>query len=228
MKTYNQWLESLPKPHGTLKNYQKIAREALVSDSLPTNENEEWKFTNLKRVYNLFNLPIRLETIDVSNNKFLEKGLPVSTQAEYRVIVNSQKEIVNCTEPPQGISILSDQEIAELIGRENRLKNTKNNWLINLNEATTTQILGLKIDNTVNTSLELVIPSSKGEFSSTRVLIVVEPETKFQLTQIMLGTENSSHNHLIEINVGENSEVNHAFLSLGGGREANLLTHCCI
>ena len=67
MATCRQWLEGLPSPKGVLANVQRNGRESLLNTGLPTKNLESWRLTDLKRLENLFSLPISTNKESIAN-----------------------------------------------------------------------------------------------------------------------------------------------------------------
>ncbi|WP_320666605.1 Fe-S cluster assembly protein SufD [Prochlorococcus sp. MIT 1307] len=220
----NQWVNGLPSPKGILKNIQRCGRESLFKKNLPTRDLEAWRLTDLKRLENLLTLPLSPEKQFKSTTK--SDSWPEQTNGSIRIVLGPQQSYESI-KLPLGVRSLTSKEIEEhLVSTLN--KNSRNqNWLIDINQATTNQVLAIKVGSENPISLELVMPSEKNTFTPTRVIIIMEESASLQLLQVALGSENSAHSHILEIHLAKNAELNHGFLALGGG-DASCLAHLSV
>jgi len=97
----------------------------------------------------------------------------------------------------------------------------KNDISVFLNQASSSELLALKVKSDINESLEIIIPSIEGNSISTRIFLLIEEGAKLDLLQVFLGNHNSTQNNLMEIKVESNSELTHGLISMGEEKESS-------
>ncbi len=225
MAACRQWVEYLPPPDGVLEKCQRISRQALMNFGLPTHELEAWRLTDLNRLKEILNLPISAKDNELkikTNESFVKAPNNI-----VQIIIDPLKNPLESTNLPTGFKVLSSKELQEKLDQSKLYDSINENWTIALNHASTEQILALKIEGKELPPLELVIPSQAGFFSPTRVILLLEKNTKLDLLQVVSGSENSAQSHLIDIEVGQDAELQHNFIALGGG-QASLLAQIAV
>lgn len=190
------WIDSLKKAEPILEEFQNKAKEKLKENGLPHKASEEWRITNLNRFKSIFNLPI--------NNKKQSQNIKINCQ-----------EILNLNNLPKGIKILEEHEVYQYYSQSITPEGDENNLLNTLNSAVNTSILGLSINSEDIISLELNISNLEKELNPTKIIIIVEKDSKLNILQIIEGSLLSAHSHLIEIYLKENAIVNHNIIAIG-------------
>ena len=214
-----EWLNSLPRIKGFLKKEQLIGREFLLEKGMPSKKDEAWRLSNLKSLNSFFSLPSIKNSEDIKpkvNPIFPEKDIN-----RERIIINPNQNLVSNINLPNGIENLSNSEIEENLGKIVKSGNIKNDISVCLNQASSLDVLALKVKSNFNQSLEIVIPSIEEKSISTRILLVIEEGAKLDLLQIFLGNNNSAQNHLIEIKLESKVELTHSLISLGEDKESS-------
>jgi len=214
-----EWLNSLPPTQGYLKNEQSIGREFLSEQGMPSKKDEAWRLSNFNRLNSFLTLPTIIGSEDIKS-KF-KSIFPEKDQNRERIIINPNKNPIFNINLPEGIEELNNREIEENIGKIVCSTNIKNDISVCLNQASSSQLLALKVKRNSNQSLEIVIPSIEEKSISTRILLLVEEGAKLDLLQIFLGNHNSAQNHLIEIKLESKVELTHGLLSLGEEKESS-------
>tara|TARA_Y100001968_G_scaffold224025_1_gene206658 strand:+ start:180 stop:1421 length:1242 start_codon:yes stop_codon:yes gene_type:complete len=214
--SFREWLNSLPPTQGYLKKEQAIGRELLLDKGMPSKEDEAWRLCNFKKLNSFFSLPIKINEKDISSKVTLR--FPDKDKDRERIIINSNKNQSIDINLPNGIEKLNDREIQENIGEIVKSNNIKNDISACMNQASSEDILALKVKNNFKESLEIVLPSIEGKSLSTRIFILVEEGAKLDLLQVFLGNKNSAQNHLIEIKIESNVELTHGLISMGEGK----------
>lgn len=210
-----EWLDSLPPTQGCLKKEQSIGRELLLKHGMPSNKDEAWRLCNFNRLNSFFSLPIIIKSEEVKC-KF-----PNKDKNSERIIINPNKNQFLDVNLSNGIERLNDREIEENLGKIVKSTKVKNDLSVCLNQASSAELLALKVKSNFNKSLEIVIPSIKEKSISTRIFLIVEEGAKLDLLQVFLGNNNSAQNHLIEIKLESKSELTHGLISLGEEKESS-------
>ena len=214
-----EWLNSLPPTQGYLKKEQSIGRELLLEQGMPSNKDEAWRLCNFNRLNNFLSLPIIIKSEDI---KYKSKSIfPKKDKNRERIIINPNQNPISNINLPNGIEKLDDREIEENLGKIVKSTNIKNDISVCLNQASSSELLALKVKENFNQLLEIVIPSIEEKSISTRVFLVIEEGAKLDLLQVFLGHNNSAQNHLIEIKLGSKAELTHGLISLGQEKESS-------
>ncbi|MBW3041129.1 SufD family Fe-S cluster assembly protein [Prochlorococcus marinus] len=213
-----EWLNSLPPTQGYLKKEQTIGRGKLLEKGMPSNKDEAWRLSNFKRLNSFLSLPLINNHKDISSKD--QSILPDKEKDRERIVINSIENKVNDINLPNGIETLTDIEIEKNVGKIVKSNNIKNDISVSLNQASSSNILALKVKNHFNGSLELVVPSIEEKSISTRVFLLLERGAKLDLLQVFLGNNNSAQNHLTEIKIESNVELTHGLISMGEGKES--------
>ncbi len=210
------WLKSLPPTQGDLQKEQVFGRKRLLEKGIPSPEDEAWRLSNLNRLNEFFALPLTIK--ERSNHHFPEQEKSIK-----RLILNTNKCILEDI-LPEGITKLSNREIEENIGNIIKTCNIKNDLAVSINQAASSDLLALRINQNVTQSLEIIIPSVQQQMISTRVIIILEKGARLDLLEVILGNNQSAQNHLIEIKLEANAELNHELISFGQGKQASSLS----
>ncbi|WP_269609344.1 Fe-S cluster assembly protein SufD [Prochlorococcus marinus] len=212
-----EWLDSLKPTDGYLKNEQSIGREFLLKQGMPTKKDEAWRLSNFNKLNNFLSLPTIIESKDI---KF-KSIFPEKDKNRERVIINPNENPILNINLPNGIEKLNDQEIEENLGKIVKSTNIKNDVSVSLNQASSSELLALKVKPSFSQSLEIVIPSIEEKSISTRIFLLVEEGAKLDLLQVLIGNKNSAQNHLIEIKLESKVELTHGLISLGEEKESS-------
>ncbi len=216
-----EWLNSLPPIEGDLKNEQSIGREFLLQQGMPSKKDEAWRLSNFNKLNSFLSLPTIIDSENIKS-KF-KSVFPEKDKDRERIIINPNKDPILNINLPDGIEKLNNREIKENLGKVVKSNNIKNDISVSLNQASSTELLALKVKRNFNQSLEIVIPSIEGKSFSTRILLLIEEGAKLDLLQILTGNNNSAQNHLIEIKLESKVELNHGLISLGEDKESSLI-----
>ncbi len=225
MAPCQQWLETLPSPSGVLEEIQRNGRDAIFKQEFPFKALEEWRLTDLNRLEDVLKLPIATET---SNQNLLKTNKwPEKQKCGFRIVLHPNCQPYNSLDLPPGLRVLTIDEIHKNIGNTLGLLNVNNDWPIRINEAATHQLLALKVEGRNVPPIELIMPAQTGEFVPTRVIILLEEQSKLELLQIALGSGNSTHSHILEIHLAKEAELEHGLIACGNG-EASCMANLAI
>ena len=206
-----QWLNSLPQTQGCLKKEQSIGRELLLEQGMPSTKDEAWRLCNFNRLNNFLSLPIIINSEDIKS-KYI---FPEKDENSERIIIKPNKNKTSSINLPNGIEKLNENEIEDNLGKIVKSTNIKKDISVSLNQASTSELLALKVKSNFNKLLEIIIPSIKETSISTRIFLLLEEGAKLDLLQVFLGNINSAQNHLIEIKLQPKVELTHGLISLG-------------
>ena len=181
-----EWLDSLPQTEGCLKKEQSIGRELLLEKGMPSNKDEAWRLCNFNRLNSFLSLPIIFNCENIASKIIL----PEKDDNCERIIIKPNKNQISDINLPVGIEKLNESEIDNHIGTIVNSTNVKNDISVSLNQASSSELLALKIKRNFKKSLEIVIPSIQEKFISTRILLLVEEGAKLDLLQVFLGNIN--------------------------------------
>ena len=166
-----EWIDSIPVTEGYLKNEQSIGRKFLSEQGMPSKKDEAWRLSNFNRLNSFLTLPTIIDSEDIKS-KF-KSIFPEKDQNRERIIINPNKNPIFNINLPEGIEELNNREIEENIGKIVCSTNIKNDISVCLNQASSLQLLALKVKRNSNQSLEIVIPSIEEKSISTRILLLV-------------------------------------------------------
>ncbi len=215
MLNSNEWLTSLPDPKGKLKEVQVRGRKSLPNIDSPSKKNEIWRLTNLDRLKAIFDLPIAFKGSESEENR--AEYWPDSPEPVFRISLDPNEDSIESIKLPEGIRLLNNNEIEQILGHVVNRCECNNNWLVTINKASSYHLLALKIQGRSIPPLEIIMPSYRGRLSSTRVLIILEENTELDLLQVFLGTNNSAHSNITEIHLDQEAKLNHGVIADGDG-----------
>ncbi len=210
-----EWLDSLPPTEGDLKNEQSIGREFLLEKGMPSKKDEAWRLSNFNKLYSFLSLPT------INGSEDMKSIFPEKDEHRERIIINPNKNPILNINLPNGIEKLNKKEIGDNLGKIVKSTNIKNDISVCLNQASSSELLALKVKRNFNQSLEIIIPSIEGKSISTRIFLLIEEGAKLDLLQIFTGNNNSAQNHLIEIKLESKVELTHGLISLGEEKESS-------
>ncbi len=213
------WLDSLPTTEGCLKNEQSIGREFLLDQGMPSKKDEAWRLSNFNKLNSFLSLPPIIDNEDIKSQ--YKSIFPEKDVNRERIIINPKQNPNKNINLPNGIEKLNNKEIEENLGKIVKSTNIKNDISVCLNQASSSNLLALKVKSNFNQSLEIIIPSIEEKSISTRIFLLIEEGAKLDLLQIFLGNNNSAQNHLIEIKLESEVELTHGLISLGEEKESS-------
>ncbi|WP_269612003.1 Fe-S cluster assembly protein SufD [Prochlorococcus marinus] len=209
------WLESLPPTEGYLKKEQSIGREFLLEKGMPSKKDEAWRLSNFNKLNSFLSLPIIIDSKDVKSI------FPEKDKNRERIIIKPNENPFLNINLPNGIEKLNSQEIEDNLSKIVKSTNIKNDISVCLNQASSSNLLALKVKRNSNQALEIIIPSIEGKSISTRIFLLIEEGAKLDLLQIFKGNTNSAQNHLIEIKLESKAKLTHGLISLGEEKESS-------
>ena len=214
-----EWLNSLPPMQGYLKQEQQIGRELLFENGMPSNKDEAWRLCNFIKLNSFLSLPKIINNQDFTSQ--VKSIWPEKDKDRERIIIYpNQNSLININ-LPNGIEKLTNREIKDNLGQVVRSTNIKKDISVSLNQASSSDLLALKVKSNFQGSLEILVPSIEDNSISNRVFLLIEKGAKLDLLQVLLGDKNSAQNHLIEIKIESNVELTHGLISLGEKKDSS-------
>ena len=195
---------------------QQRGREALQRLGLPTRKQEAWRFTDLKRLGAVHDLP--LIGADARTD------LPEPPQGGLRLLLGDEEQNpLEGVTLPSGIKALHRDEIESLLGRATDHCGCSEDWTVELNKSSSRHILALQISGKVP-PLELVIDARGSGLMATRVLLILDENAELELLEVFRAESGVAHSHLCEVLLAEESHLQHGLLSIGDGSSSILTT----
>ena len=198
-------------PSSQLTHTRSIALKYLKENHLPSTKNEQWKYTNLNKAYNLFEESLRSKNI--SSDSLDDDDQEILNAIEAHWIVINNDNLVTKNHDIEGLTITSlsknldttniliDDSLTSLnavmMSDAIKIKIAKNNHL--------TKPIGILFDYGVNID---------NQSSSPRCIIEVEDDASIKLIHAHTAKVNKPHiiNSVIQINLG--IRANAEFLKL--------------
>ncbi len=208
-KLLSNWLENLPKAEGYQKKIRNSGYNYLKTIGLPNKSSEDWQSTDIRKLEEILSLPLNLSFESTRSFK-----MPSISKGSYRVILDSNIDKIHSDDLPEGISLLTQDEIINFLNSD--ISNqTRNNITSAINEASTNKIFALKISESNSTPIEIIIKDSIEELTTTRLLFIIENNAKLDLLEIIKSSSKSANSHLSEIYLSSHSSVNHGIIAVG-------------
>ncbi len=217
--------ESLSEPRGPLASIQLSARESLKSRGMPAASEETWRLTDFQLLESILHLPLSSSASESNCSSVFD--MPSPPTEGFRLMLSPGSEPLGLESLPKGFNLLNSEELKEVLGKALEHCGSNEDWSVGLNNSCVDNVLALRVEGIDLPSLELVISGKDGEFSATRVILLVEKNTHLNFLQVLLGAFNSAHSHLIEIHLAENASLNHEWLAFGGGK-SSFLSHIAV
>ncbi len=119
---------------------------------------------------------------------------------------------------PAGLSPLSADEVQQALGHTLAACSCEQHWPVELNQASATRVLALRVSGAVAPTLELVSQAAgDGVLRPVRVLLLLEEKASLEVLQVQLGSGGSLSSLVIEAHLGRESTLRHGLLALGEG-----------
>ncbi|MGB1621433.1 MAG: Fe-S cluster assembly protein SufD [Synechococcus sp.] len=200
---------------GVLEPVQARGRAALERLGLPTRRQEPWRLTDLKRLAAVAEMtPVQAP---------VERPMPAA--AAVRLVLDGISDPLAGVTLPDGISPVQSTDLQQALGHTLDCCSCAEDWPVEFNHATTTQVLALRIHGSVP-PLELVICGGEG-LASTRVLLLLEEKAELELLEVVLADGASAHSHVFEAHLGQEARLRHGVLATADGT-ASLLAHLAV
>lgn len=200
---------------GVLEPVQARGRAALERLGLPTRRQEPWRLTDLKRLAAIAEMTLVQTPV--------ERPMPAATAV--RLVLDGISDPLAGVTLPDGISPVQSTDLHQALGHTLDRCSCAEDWPVEFNHATTTQVLALRIQGSVP-PLELVISGGAG-LAATRVLLLLEEKAELELLEVVLADGASAHSHVLEAHLGQEAQLHHGVLATADGA-ASLLAHVAV
>ena len=200
------WLAQLPPPAGDLAAVQQRGRRALAEQPLPSAREEAWRFTDLSL---LAQLPLQPATA--------AEPIPVLPPAEPDVL---RLHLDGCGDPlagldlPAGLKPLSAAELAQGLGHTLAATGCEHHWPVELNHATASRVLALRVASRARVRLELV-SAQPAALLPLRLLLVLEEKAQLELSQVLLAQQPGLTSLVLEAHLARSARLEHGLVALG-------------
>ncbi|MEY4431752.1 MAG: Fe-S cluster assembly protein SufD [Cyanobacteriota bacterium] len=200
------WLAQLPPPAGDLAAVQQRGRRALAEQPLPSAREEAWRFTDLSL---LAHLPLQPATA--------AEPIPVLPPAEPDVL---RLHLDGCGDPlagldlPDGLTPLSAVELAQGLGHTLAATGCEHHWPVELNHATASRVLALRVASRARVRLELV-SAQPAALLPLRLLLVLEEKAQLELSQVLLAQQPGLTSLVLEAHLARSARLEHGLVALG-------------
>ncbi len=210
-----QWLSQLPPASGALAAVQQRGREALAEQGVPSSRSEDWRFTDLS----------------------LLQGIPLGAPSAANPTPSAEASVLRlrldgCSDPlagvalPDGLEPLTATEIAQGLGHTLAATSCQNHWPVELNQASATQVLALRVKSRASAALELVSATAAGMLPL-RILLVLEEKAQLDLSQLIEAQGAGLVSLVIEAHLARSAQLRHGLVAFGRS-EAALLSHVAV
>ena len=221
-------LARLPAPSGPLAAVQARGREALAALPAPSRHQEAWRFTDLALLVGL--APNSSAALPRSKGDATDgpapQGSSQSRPATLRLQLDGSSDPLAGVVLPAGVSPLSESELGLALGHTLAATGCEQHWPVELNHASASQLLALRIASRAEVSLELVSDAAAG-LRPLRVLLILEEKAQLQLCQRLTAAGAGLTSLVLEAHLGRGAKLDHGLVALGHPGAA-LLTHLAL
>ena len=205
------FLDRLPAPAGALEAVQWRGRQALSRQALPSRRQEDWRFTDLGPLTALAPAPAAA----TEPGEWPEQP----SGAAVRLWLDAPGDLLAGQSLPAGLSPLSAEEVQLALGHTLAACSCEQHWPVELNQASATRVLALRVSGAVAPTLELVSQAAgDGVLRPVRVLLLLEEKASLEVLHVQLGSGGSLSSLVIEAQLGRESTLRHGLLALGEGQ----------
>ena len=222
-------LARLPAPSGPLAAVQGRGRGALGALQGPSRRQEAWRFTDLALLVGLNLNPSAALSSDSAADGFATDGAGTDGAAlpdTLRLKLDGGSDPLAGVVLPAGVSPLSESELVLALGHTLAATGCEQHWPVELNHASASQLLALRIASRSQVSLELVSDAA-AELRPLRVLLILEEKAQLQLCQRLTATGAGLTSLVLEAHLGRGARLEHGLVALGQP-DAALLAHLAL
>ena len=229
-------LARLPAPSGPLAAVQGRGRGALAALQGPSRRLEAWRFTDLALLAGLNLNPSAALSSGSAADGFAADGagtdgaaLPGISQSgpdTLRLKLDGGSDPLAGVVLPAGVSPLSESELVLALGHTLAATGCEQHWPVELNHASASQLLALRIASRSQVSLELVSDAA-AELRPLRVLLILEEKAQLQLCQRLTASAAGLTSLVLEAHLGRGARLEHGLVALGQP-DAALLAHLAL
>ena len=222
-------LARLPAPSGPLAAVQGRGRGALAALQGPSRRQEAWRFTDLALLVGLNLNPSAALSSDSAADGFATDGAGTDGAAlpdTLRLKLDGGSDPLAGVVLPAGVSPLSESELVLALGHTLAATGCEQHWPVELNHASASQLLALRIASRSQVSLELVSDAA-AELRPLRVLLILEEKAQLQLCQRLTASAAGLTSLVLEAHLGRGARLEHGLVALGQP-DAALLAHLAL
>lgn len=212
------WLGQLPPPAGDLAAVQQRGRRALAEQPLPGSREEAWRFTDLSL---LAQLPLQPASAAEPN-----PPLPPAEPGVLRLHLDGCGDPLAGLDLPNGLQPLSAVELAQGLGHTLAATGCEHHWPVELNHATASRVLALRVASRAQVRLELV-SAQPAALMPLRLLLVLEEKAELELSQLLLAQQPGLTSLVLEAHLARSARLEHGLVALGHP-DAALLGHLAV
>jgi len=148
--------------------------------------------------------------------------LPIIAKNSFRIIVKNGVKDIDINNLPKGLDILTPNEIKKYINQSIDNLKHQNDWALELNNKTNSDVFGIRVKTNNEVSLEIVIPEKINKLKASRFLFIVEESSNLNLLEVITGETCSAHSNISEMIIKENAIVNHGMIAISKGKSSLL------
>jgi Fe-S cluster assembly protein SufD len=225
-------LECLPSPSGDLETEQRRGREALARQPLPSRRQEDWRFTDLAPLKALDPAGLAAVSTAVGSAPLPPPPdptlLPEPAAGSLRLWLDGRSDPLAGQSLPPGLSLLSGEDLHQALGRTLACCGCGQHWPVQLNQATASHCLALRVSGSIAETLELVSVADRlHTLTPVRLLLLLEEKASLEVLQVQLGSGPSLSSLVVEVQLGRQAQLLHGLLAIGEA-DACFLGHLAV
>jgi len=184
----------------------------------PSKKDEAWRFTDLSL---LAQLPLQPASAAEPN-----PPLPPAEPGVLRVHLDGCGDPLAGLDLPNGLQPLSAVELAQGLGHTLAATGCEHHWPVELNHATASRVLALRVASRAQVRLELV-SAQPAALMPLRLLLVLEEKAELELSQLLLAQQPGLTSLVLEAHLARSARLEHGLVALGHP-DAALLGHLAV
>ncbi len=211
-------LAGLPAPAGELLEVQWRGREAIALQPLPSRRQEDWRFTDAAPLTALTPRLVLPSAAAAEPGAAAPFTLPDAAPGVLRLWLDGAGDPLAGRILPHGLSLLEPAELHQALGHTLAACSCQHHWPVELNHASASRCLALRVSGPAPHTLELVsLAGSDGDLRPVRVLLLIEEKASLEVLHVQLGAGASLSSLVMEVHLGQQASLRHGLLALGEG-----------
>ncbi len=224
------WIETLlaqlPAPSGPLAAVQVRGRAALAGLPVPSRRQEAWRFTDLALLAGLTANPPDPQASGPGPAGLAPQGESPTGPGSLCLRLDGHRDPLDGLALPAGLSRLTESELELALGHTLAATGCERHWPVELNHASASQLLALRVASRAQVALELVSDAAAG-LRPLRVLLILEEKAQLQLCQRLTASAAGLTSLVLEAHLGRGATLDHGLVALGQP-DAALLAHLAL